>query len=732
SAALMSFGLLYEGSAHPPTMKILLGEIGRKSGVDNVLEREGYAVAAGTALGFVGLGQGQDAFGVTDNFVDQLFQFVGGKEFCNDRFLKLKKTTDEQNRNGQMIDGAMVNVDVTAPGSTIALALIFLKTECEAVAARFSIPATHFDLQFVRPDFIMFRIIARNLILWNSVYPSREWIEAQIPEFVKISISRISDNNSDTDDIDVEAVVQAYVNIVTGACISIGLKFAGTRNAEAHDLLYDYAVHFLNEIKPISSAIACSFPEGLSQFVDRGTLETCLHVIALSLSVVMAGTGHLKTFRLLRHLRNRKSSSDQQFCYGFQMAVSLAIGFLFLGGGMQTFSTGNSAVAALLITMYPRFPRDPNDNRCHLQAFRHLYVIATESRMLQTIDVDTGLTVYAPLQITTSETQHYTETSFCEITPCILPERAILKTVRVCGPRYWPQVIQLHPEDTPWWKYGDMNSPLNGGILYIKRKVGTCSYVDDPIGCQSLLSRVMHKVSESSLVECSVRNTEFAVSKVDQLISTFSADPSLISFAHLCCDASWNSSSDADFRDFCSQVLFECMCKERPSLLQVYLSLYTNSRSMWEQVNCGHIGFFDSQFLLSFKVAIAYNEAISSGRFGGTKESIIQPTFLESLKIRVEEILSSSKNLKADIHNYLRHGKWSTKDGDRTSALFLSWYLLWYRIPHYQSVQLALEKIKKKKNISSSSSVPLLHLLLPTMHIKAVREIDDDFKSSSI
>lgn len=111
-----------------------------------------------------------------------------------------------------------------------------------------------------------------------------------------------------------------------------------------------------------------------------------------------------------------------------------------------------------------------------------------------------------------------------------------------------------------------MNSPLNGGILYIKRKVGTCSYVDDPIGCQSLLSRVMHKVgwgysklikfffkffyvaqdlfwqvSESSLVECSVRNTEFAVSKVDQLISTFSADPSLISFAHLCCDASWNS-----------------------------------------------------------------------------------------------------------------------------------------------------------------------------------------------
>lgn len=32
------------------------GEIGRRSGGDNVLEREGYAVAAGFSLGLVALG----------------------------------------------------------------------------------------------------------------------------------------------------------------------------------------------------------------------------------------------------------------------------------------------------------------------------------------------------------------------------------------------------------------------------------------------------------------------------------------------------------------------------------------------------------------------------------------------------------------------------------------------------------------------------------------------------
>lgn len=48
--------------------------------------------------------------------------------------------------------------------------------------------------------------------------------------------------------------------------------------------------------------------------------------------------------------------------------------------------------------------------------------------------------------------------------------------------------------DKPWWKSGDRTDPFNGGVLYIKRKVGSCSYSDDPIGCQSLLSRAMHEV----------------------------------------------------------------------------------------------------------------------------------------------------------------------------------------------------------------------------------------------
>ncbi|KAM6598818.1 anaphase-promoting complex subunit 1 [Cannabis sativa] len=729
SAALMSVGLLHEGSAHPQSMQFLLGEIGRRSGGDNVLEREGYSVSAGFSLGLVAVGRGYDALGFMDAMVDRLFHYIGGKEVHNEKSLSAGISTDEHSRaTAQMMDGNAVNVDVTAPGAIIALALMFLKTESETIVSKLSIPRTHFDLQYVRPDFIMLRVIARNLIMWSRVHPSQDWIQSQIPDIVKNGVQWLGDDTSDIDEMDAEVFVQAYVNIVAGACISLGLRFAGTKDGNAQELLYNYAIYFLNEIKPVS-AISGTFPRGLSHYVDRGTLEICLHLIVLSLSVVMAGSGHLQTFKLLRFLRSR-NSADGQANYGVQMAVSLAIGFLFLGGGMRTFSTSNGSIAALLITLYPRLPTGPNDNRCHLQAFRHLYVLATEARWIQTVDVDTGLPVYAPLEVTIKETDHYAETSFCEVTPCLLPERAVLKTIRVCGPRYWPQVIELVPEDKSWWTFGDKSNPFNSGVLYIKRKVGACSYVDDPIGCQSLLSRAMHKVFGLTGLKASKPSIDGSNGPgsvtVDQLVSTFSSDPSLIAFAQLCCDPSWNSRTDVDFQEFCLQVLFECVSKDRPALLQVYLSLYTTIGSMADQFACGTVVLGDSLFISNLKLAVAYNEALLSGRLTTSRGGIVQSNFLGSLRKRVEDLLKCFEGLQDNFRNYLRSGTWP--NGEEKGPILLSWYLQWFGVPAPSVIKTAGEKMKPKVK---SSLVPVLRLLFPNTDINVIGEIDK-FLSSNI
>ena len=53
--------------------------------------------------------------------------------------------------------------------------------------------------------------------------------------------------------------------------------------------------------------------------------------------------------------------------YGVHMAISMAIGFLFLGGACCKFSTSPTSVALLLLSMWPALPAGPTDNRCHLQ-----------------------------------------------------------------------------------------------------------------------------------------------------------------------------------------------------------------------------------------------------------------------------------------------------------------------------------------------------------------------------
>jgi anaphase-promoting complex subunit 1 len=117
-------------------------------------------------------------------------------------------------------EGRFVNVDVTSPGATLALGLAFMQTNNESVARRFvlmrvqhvvvsyhviieshhtnllfcapptnqqcrlSIPSTQFELDYCRPDFVLLRVLARSLILWRSIQPSEEWVQAQVPPFI--------------------------------------------------------------------------------------------------------------------------------------------------------------------------------------------------------------------------------------------------------------------------------------------------------------------------------------------------------------------------------------------------------------------------------------------------------------------------------------------------------------------------------------------------------------------
>lgn len=522
------------------------------------------------------------------------------------------------------------------------------------------------------------------------------------------------------------------------------MRYAGTANADAQELLYSYSIYFLNEIKPVAASNIARHPKGLSKYVDRATLEACLSVIILSLSLVMAGTGHLGTFKLLRYLHSRIDLHGHTK-YGNHMAVSMAIGFLFLGGGRCTFSTNKGAIAALLISLYPVFPTKPNDNNTHLQAFRHLYVLATEARYVQAVDVDTGRDVYVPLEITIRETTNHLESTYCQVTPCTLPERSILKRVQVCGPRYWPQDIQLSPTDDPWWGPMDKDDPFSGGVLYVKRKVGVCSYADDPTGCQSLLSRVMHKVSDRSKglsTGTSIgKSCGSPLSKVDQLVSTFSADPSLQAFAQLCCDVTWKNRTENEFQEFCVQVLFECVSKDRPALLQTYLYLFTTVSSLAEYASSQGVMCNNTLALSNLQVAVAYSGALVSGKLQNASGELIQSSFLAALAKRVEDILNychwlrmDGDNRYIDLVDYLLNGKWpslvESNQNRFQPGMILAIYLRWYDMPPPPVVNLAMKRLTESLPRSLASSkdhprMPFLASMLPGTNVRALAHIDE-------
>ena len=46
-----------------------------------------------------------------------------------------------------------------------------------------------------------------------------------MPEIVKKRVENLGADAGNFNETDIEAFVQAYVNIITGACISLGIKF---------------------------------------------------------------------------------------------------------------------------------------------------------------------------------------------------------------------------------------------------------------------------------------------------------------------------------------------------------------------------------------------------------------------------------------------------------------------------------------------------------------------------
>nr|XP_022911717.1 anaphase-promoting complex subunit 1 [Onthophagus taurus] len=456
-ATLLGIGLLYQGTAHRHMTEVLLNEIGRPPGpeMDNSVDRESYALAAGLGLGLVILGQGDKPCGLGDlNIADTLHYYIIGGN-------KRPRTGPQREKykipSFQIKEGATVNLDVTASGSTLALGMMYFGTGNKVVADWMSIPDTQFLLDAVRPDFLILRTLAKSLILWNDIEASIDWIEGHIPANIKPFCMVEPWNN----DIDYEAVNQAYCNIVSGACFALGLKHAGSANEQVFQVLLHYCHLFTSLLG-----------KSLAELAGKPCIECCLNLVLLSTSMVMAGTGNIEIMRIIRHLRRRVgTAASAVVTYGSHLATHMALGLLFLGGGRYTLCNNPASVAALIIAFYPKFPMHSNDNRYHLQAFRHLYVLAIEPRLLVTKDVMKGKMCYANLSLIKLNGETIQLKA-----PALLPELNSLFKVCVDDERYLPVVFE---RGRNWDKLESILSTYKGVCIMQRAGCGGFSEEDN-------------------------------------------------------------------------------------------------------------------------------------------------------------------------------------------------------------------------------------------------------------
>jgi anaphase-promoting complex subunit 1 len=415
TTGIMAIGLLYANTQHRRMSEIMLSEMENIDQDENAspmdsLRDEGYRLAAGFALGYINIGHGKNLKGLHDmHIVERLLALAIGT---------------------RQVDLVHI-LDKATAAAVIAVMLIFMKTHDEALARKIDIPDTTHQFEYVRPDIFLLRTVARHLIMWDQITATTAWMRKNLPLLYQPRLKLIGLRHLATDDM-------PLLNIVAGLCFSIGLRFAGTARQDVRNLLGYYLDQFIR----ICRLPAVNYDGKLA----RNTARNCQDVVALAAASVMAGTGDLYIFRRLRSLHAR---SDPETPYGSHLATHMAIGVLFLAGGTHSFSTSNLAIASLICAFYPLFPTSVQDNKSHLQAFRHFWVLAAEPRCLVIREADTHRPITMSIIITLRSGTELSATA-----PCMLPELESISKIQTDDPDYWRVTLNFatNPAHLPFFK----------------------------------------------------------------------------------------------------------------------------------------------------------------------------------------------------------------------------------------------------------------------------------------
>ncbi|KAH0579751.1 hypothetical protein H2248_002588 [Termitomyces sp. 'cryptogamus'] len=648
AAGLAGVGLLYLGTKNRRMAEVCLNQISRRDLVQPDLSnehREAYTYSAALAFGMILLGKGSSV-PADMTLISRLTTLIHG-------------SVGMLSQRGSQ---PPFDINLTSPSATIALGLMYLRTERQDIADILIIPDTIIALNRIQPSFVLLRTIARSLILWDAVAPTAEWLISQLPATVREAFDAHGKGKAIDD-----ALELAYYNILAGCCFVVGLKYAGTAREAAYMMIIRYFDLF--------TRLVYSAGPHFDHKIKRSAYRDGLNLISISLSMVMAGTGEITCFRRLRYAYGmyQQSMYNQQSKYGVHMTTHMSIGLLFLGGGRFTLGTSDAAIACMVAAFFPRTHSVSSDNKSYLQALRHLWVLAVEPRCLIARDVDSTEVVYLPVKITMKEGKETGHTQL--ISPTLIPDLDKLLSIRVDTPRYWP--FYLDTENLPRHR----QSLLRSQTLFVKRRTAFLSYTEDPRGSRSLFVRSGASAGDSATLDFpqSTDTKIHPAGDLGEFITSFSNDVLFLAFAdHFSRETELEE--ERLFQAYCHATLLDSILQDKPQTLQTHLTLFLY-RTMSSKSRYFHLRLQDLRFAADFYSKI-YDRRFSGRTENNPRMPLVRDSTVAGALHALDQqldVIRKTPQFIAVLGQYARGEAITETQPDVTHSL--AWYLLRNGVP---------------------------------------------------
>ena len=464
-SAVIGIGLIYMKSGNRLMTEMLLNQIGKVSNNNDknidLKHLDSYNLCLGFAIGLINLGLGKANSNYDLNYENKLISLISN---CGNY---VDGNLDSQN---------VINLNRTAIASYACLTISFLQSKNSKIASKMKIPENLYQLDSFKPFNLYLSLLGKNLILWDNIYPSENWIYSNIPSFIKFlyenPLSIISEDfaySFKINLIEFSQISTSYYYSLCAGIMSLGFKFCGSNDSQVSSIIINIIKTKLLKVNVINDIIirdCAKYDDNNKSSLNKTTLDECLCICAYALAMIRAGSGDLETFKILRILRKKVDNINdyKYFKPGYTLAINHAIGILFLGSGGLTFNNSINSLTFLYISTFPIFNKTLNDNEKYLQPLRHFYVLACENKIFETRDVNTNKIVRSRLSL-----EYLNGNTNEVITPINIDNFSFIKKIFMKDIQgYYNMEINRENIDFKYWT--NNSNLMKTKIAFIKRR----------------------------------------------------------------------------------------------------------------------------------------------------------------------------------------------------------------------------------------------------------------------